>query len=253
MRVLLLDVGNTRVRAALATEAGQRLRPGCLDGPESLLPLQRLGEIPTAAGAADAGAWLADLVGRHAPDAAAGVSVVPALEPALAAACPGLALVGPGAALPFRLEVEDPAAVGPDRLANVAAAAAAGLTDALVVDVGTATTFDVLRAGAFTGGLIAPGPGFAAEQLGLRGARLHPVPFGPVPLEPGRSTASAMAAGAWHVGIEGIRAVALRLAAAEGGLRVVITGGLGVHLQDLGFHDQDWTLRGALACCSPDR
>jgi type III pantothenate kinase len=250
MRALLLDVGNTRVRAAMATEPGQGPRPGCLDGPGGLLPLARLGEVPTAAGPARVGAWLAGLVDEHSPDAVAGVSVVPALEAALLGACPELSFVGPGASLPFGLDVEDPAAVGPDRLANVAAAAAAGLKDALVIDVGTATTFDVLRAGVFVGGLIAPGPAFAAEQLGRQAARLHPVPFGPVPLAPGRGTSSAMAAGAWHVGIEGVRAVAVRLAAVEGGLPIIITGGLGIHLGDIGFHDPDWTLRGVLACCA---
>jgi len=250
MRVLILDAGNTRLRAALADHRGQWLRPGCLDGPD-LPPLARLDERPSAAAAGDPGPWLADLAARLRPDRTVLVSVVPDLDPQLAAAVPGLVTAGLDCPLPFALDVEDPAAVGADRLCNVAAAAAAGLASALVVDAGTATTFDLLRDGVFAGGLIAPGMAFAARQLGEAGARLAPVPFGPAPLEVGRSTAAALAPGGWHAGQGGVRRIVTGLRERYGPLPVVVTGGLAAHLADLGRCDPDWTLRGALALGAP--
>lgn len=148
--------------------------------------------------------------------------------------------------LPFVLDVLEPAQVGPDRLCNVAAAAGAGLGRALIVDAGTATTFDVLVDGVFTGGMIAPGMAFAAEKLGQTAARLDPVPFGPAGWAAGRDTGAAMAAGAWHAGTGGVRAVVAGLLDHYGELPVIVTGGLGRFLTDQGWYwDPDWTLRGA--------
>ena len=126
--------------------------------------------------------------------------------------------------------------MGADRLCNVAAAAAAGLGSALIVDAGTATTFDLLLDGVFVGGLIAPGMAFAARCLGERAARLAPVPFAAAPLAAGRSTAEAMAAGGWHAGMGGVRHIVAGLLARHGRLPVIVTGGLGAHLADLGPH-----------------
>ncbi|MFN2371344.1 MAG: type III pantothenate kinase [Candidatus Krumholzibacteriia bacterium] len=250
MTVLVLDAGNTRLRAALA--ADPRQWPGLLPAGAAPRPaLDRVGELPTAAAAADAGPWLRELADRHRPDAAVLVSVVPALDPLFAAALPGLRGAGLGCPLPFALDVEDPAAVGADRLCNVTAAAAAGWRRALVVDAGTATTFDLLLDGVFVGGLIAPGMAFAARCLGEAAARLAPVPFGPAPLDAGRSTAAALAAGGWHAGQGGVRHIVAGLRARYGDLPVVVTGGLGGDLADLGHLDPDWTLRGALALAAP--
>lgn len=250
MTVLVLDAGNTRLRAALAADARQW--PGPLPAGAPPRPaLVRVGELPTGSAVPDAGPWLRELAERHRPEAAVLVSVVPELDPLLAAALPGLRHAGLGCPLPFALDVEDPAAVGADRLCNVAAAAVAGWRRVLVVDAGTATTFDLLLDGVFVGGLIAPGMAFAARCLGEAAARLAPVPFGPAPLDAGRSTAAALAAGGWHAGQGGIRHIVAGLRARHGDLPVVVTGGLGVHLADLGHHDPDWTLRGALALAAP--
>jgi type III pantothenate kinase len=149
--------------------------------------------------------------------------------------------------LPFGLDLADPAAVGADRLCNVAAAVARGWSDALVVDAGTATTLDLLAGGRFAGGWIAPGMALALERLGERAARLGTVPFGPVPLEVGRSTAEAMRAGAFHVGVLGLRAAVAALLERYGPRPVAVTGGLGGMARLPGWlHDPDWTLVGAL-------
>jgi len=147
--------------------------------------------------------------------------------------------------LPFEFDVADISQVGPDRLCNMAAAASSGLSDALVVDAGTATTFDLLLDGVFRGGMIAPGMAFAARQIGEVAARLEPVPFGPTSWDVGRGTEDAMAAGAWQAGIGGVLAVVTGLKCRYGDLPVIITGGLGHHLQIPGSYlDPQWTLRG---------
>jgi type III pantothenate kinase len=174
------------------------------------------------------------------------VSVVPDETARLAAARPGLVVVDHRCDLPFALAVDEPAAVGPDRLANVAAACAAGLADALVVDAGTATTFDLLDGGRFLGGMIAPGMAFAARRLGEEAARLDPVPFGPAPWTVGANTRAALAGGSWHAGVEGIRGVIRGILERYGDRPVILTGGLGGFVDwPRARHDPDWTLRGA--------
>ena len=70
---------------------------------------------------------------------------------------------------------QNPEAAGSDRLCNVIALRARGIEDAIIVDMGTATTFDVLKNGAFVGGCIIPGINAALDALTEKAARLLPV------------------------------------------------------------------------------
>ena len=70
---------------------------------------------------------------------------------------------------------QNPAAAGSDRLCNVIALRTRGIDNAIVVDMGTATTFDVLKDGAFVGGCIIPGINAALDALTEKAARLLPV------------------------------------------------------------------------------
>lgn len=244
MRAILVDIGNTRVRAKAWTEVDAGTPPG-----ESAPPLRTLYTTATGDAVADPALFRGELdrlLEQQGEPPVVLVSVVPLLTEAFGAVATELIVVDEKLPLPFGSDVEDLAAVGPDRLANVAAACAAGWADALIVDVGTATTFDVLEAGRFRGGWIAPGMAFAARKLGEEAARLEPQPFGPRPLEPGINTAEAMVAGAWHVGRGGVEAALGALAARFPRARVVLTGGLGECLHAEGrLFDPDWTLRGA--------
>lgn len=249
MRALLVDAGNTRVAfAAWGAGDGHARRDG-----DRWLPahsLRRLGALPTPgpddepAFRAAAGALLRAAGG--APIVL--VSVVPRVTALLADLAPGIRPADHRAALPFEHRLADAAATGADRLCNMAAAVAAGLSSALVVDAGTATTVDVLRAGIHEGGVIAPGMAFSLQQIGIRAARLEPVPFDRVPLVAGRDTVAALAAGGFHAGVGGVEALIAGLQRAHGPLPIVVTGGLARHLAAPGrLHDPDWTLRGA-AC-----
>jgi type III pantothenate kinase len=237
LRGLIINVGNSTVTVAVWQGTGQRDE------------LERRLEIPTPGDArarSDLSARLDVLAAAAGSEVLVLVSVVPVMDAVIGATDLAVVRIDHTLDLPFRLGVSDPAAVGADRYCNVAAAVAAGWQDALIVDAGTATTFDLLQDGEFAGGLIAPGMAFAARKLGETAARLAPVPFAPCPLEVGRDTASAMQTGAFHVGVGGVVATVAGLLERYGDRPVVITGGLAAHLRRPGWrHDVDWTLRGA--------
>ncbi len=83
-------------------------------------------------------------------------------------------VAGEGAASwPIALDVPDPASVGADRVLNAMAAHAAHPSDLIVIDFGTATTFDVIDFnGAYKGGIIAPGINLSLDALVAAAARL---------------------------------------------------------------------------------
>ena len=106
-------------------------------------------------------------------------SVVPRVTGPLSEACQRYFNVGEplvvdvNAALPIRLEVDEPQTVGADRLINTLAASRLYARDAVVVDLGTATTFDCITSdGVFLGGVIAPGLATSAETLTRRTSKL---------------------------------------------------------------------------------
>ncbi|MEP7343668.1 MAG: type III pantothenate kinase [Gemmatimonadaceae bacterium] len=105
-------------------------------------------------------------------------SVVPALTESLAEACQKLSgvrpiLVDARSPLPITLDVLEPLTVGADRIINTLAASRLFRRDTIVVDLGTATTFDCITAeGVFLGGVIAPGLRTALETLVKRTSKL---------------------------------------------------------------------------------
>ncbi|TMQ70421.1 MAG: type III pantothenate kinase [Candidatus Eisenbacteria bacterium] len=128
--------------------------------------------------------------------------------------------------LPIRYR--DPSAVGADRLANAIAARDLYGTPAVVVDLGTATTFDcVSREGAFLGGVIAPGVMTSAEELYRRAARLARVELRRPDRALGRSTEEALQAGVMWGAAGQVDALVRRLALEmKGTPHVIATGGL---------------------------
>jgi type III pantothenate kinase len=85
-------------------------------------------------------------------------------------------LVEPGVRTGVPVLMDNPREVGADRIVNALAAATAYDGPAIVVDFGTATTFDVINAsGAYIGGAISPGIDISLEALGRRGAQLRQV------------------------------------------------------------------------------
>lgn len=246
---LLLDAGNTRITACRLGGPGQHASHPDTGGPGEPVPLEDLGSFPSdPASRLGEGldVWLRSLP-RTDGDRPVLVTVIPELVVPVSETLRDLVCVDHGGPLPFSLAVDDPAAVGPDRYCNVAAACRAGLGNALIVDAGTATTFDLLLDGVFAGGIIAPGMALAGEALAARTARLPRVPLEPAPLVAAAGTEGAMAAGIWHAGLGGVQTIAAGLLEHHGPRPVIVTGGLGIHLRQLGWYDPFWTLRGAAA------
>lgn len=127
--------------------------------------------------------------------------VVPTLtdpwRTALASACGGRPLViGPGIKTGVRMSYDDPAEVGPDRIADVVAARATYGSPVLAIDLGTTTNFEVIdERGAFTGGIIAPGVALGARSLAEAAARLPIIELRAPERVVGRSTRAAMQSG----------------------------------------------------------
>ncbi len=117
-------------------------------------------------------------------------------------------VVGPGIKTGVRVRMDNPREVGPDRIANTVAAHHLYKGPIIVVDVGTATTFDIVTAeGDYIGGVIAPGIALAAEALFSRTAALPRIELVAPKQTIGPNTVSAMQSGIvyGYVGlIEGI-------------------------------------------------
>jgi type III pantothenate kinase len=105
-------------------------------------------------------------------------------------------IVGPGVKTGIRIRMDNPREVGPDRIVNTVAGFRLYGGPTIVVDLGTATTFDTIsKEGDFIGGAIAPGPMTAAEALFSRTAALPRIQFVHPPKAIGTNTISAMQSG----------------------------------------------------------
>ena len=131
--------------------------------------------------------------------------------------------------LPIRLDVDEPpGGVGVDRIANTLAAAELYRRDTLVVDLGTATTYDcITAAGVFSGGVIAPGLRAGEEWLAGKTARLPRVSFGPPAEVIGRRTEACLRSGVFYSAIDAVDGLVGRILAEWGrpDALVVATGG----------------------------
>ena len=135
--------------------------------------------------------------------------------------------VEPGIETGLAIRYHSPEAVGADRIANAVAARQLYGTPAVVVDFGTATTFDVLgSAGDYLGGIIAPGLGISAEALFQRASRLYRVDVRRPRELIGRDTIGAMQSGLYYGYIGLVDGILERLHEEIEDLRsVVATGG----------------------------
>lgn len=240
--LIIVDVGNTSTSIALGR--GHRMTHVCRT-PSGRRPSRTLATwLPTCRGARPRGAVLCSVVpsvtetwNRTLQDATGTAPLV----------------VHHGMKLGIRIQYPSPATIGPDRLANAAAAMALHGCPAIVADFGTALTFDVLSDdGAYVGGAIAPGLPLMTDYLAEKTALLPHIRvtgrYGTI----GKSTAGAMRIGAKmgyrgmvkeivaHLG-KGLRSETPVLCA-TGGFAKWVLGGL-----DMPFlFDPDLTLRGLL-------
>jgi len=224
--LITLDVGNTNINFSIVHDG---------DAPV-------IGHAPTpkADVAAEIDRWMPALL----DEAPAGVApkfdfVIASVVPAVTAAIKDNAtrrgievLIADSSTIPIDIRVESPRDVGNDRLVNAYAALRIHGAPAIVVDLGTATTFDVVDVeGAFIGGAIAAGAGLGLDALVRGTAQLPPVPLVMPQFAIGRDTVEAMQSGA-VIGHSGLVLVLIRAITEQltidGGPkpRVILTGGL---------------------------
>ena len=159
-------------------------------------------------------------------------SVVPPMESLLRQMCERYfsikaVFIEPGIKTGMPVHYDNPAEVGADRIVNAIAAYEKYRQSCVVVDFGTATTFDAVSArGEYLGGVIAPGIGISAEALFLRTARLPRVDFKRPPHVIGSNTTHSLQSGLFHGYVGLVDGILERLLAEFGPARVIATGGM---------------------------
>lgn len=208
--VLLVDISNSFVKLAIAKDG--------LIGRVHRLPTKTL-----------SAAQIRDITRGHRLKGTVAASVVPEKNREVDEACGGVCWVGPDVELGVGIDYPSPRGIGPDRLANAAGCRAHYGIPAIVVDFGTAVTFDVLSAGGdYIGGVIAPGLNAMTEYLHDRTALLPLIRLSEPVSAVGRSTRGAMISGAVY-GYRGLISEIIRQVRKEAFPRkrpkVIATGG----------------------------
>lgn len=260
--VILLDVGNTNVKIGLA-------RPGKGLFASYALPTAPAGNLDTS------DAWGLKLleicrVENISPGQVAGFaasSVVPPMNPILSRAAErffgrGVQFVPDDLPLAIENRYARPQEVGADRLVSAAAARAlSGAPALMVVDFGTATTFDCVAGNAYLGGLICPGVLSSARALATGTAKLPHITLEIDPadlatgLHIGRSTSESLNQGLIYGFAALVEGLAKRLATTllpgrEAEVRLFATGGFAARIAQVcpAIHEvrEDLLLEGLL-------
>lgn len=160
-------------------------------------------------------------------------------------------VVGAGIRTGIRIETANPKEIGPDRIVDAVSAYEQYGGPIIVVDYGTATTYDLVTAeGVFQGGVISPGIRISANALWNNTANLPEIEIKRPDVVIAKDTITSMQAGLFY-GTVGQSEYIIRRIKEESGLvdaKVVATGGLGKIIADntdeIQVYDADLTLRG---------
>jgi type III pantothenate kinase len=215
--ILLLDIGNTHTHAGIADASRVR---------------RHLDTVTSGWFDNTAPRQLKQFIGRTKIDGIALCSVVPRATPAAREFANRLGVecleLNPRTVCGVGINYPKPQTIGPDRLANAVAVRQRYGAPAVVIDFGTAVTFDVVdKKGDYVGGIIAPGLAAMTDYLHEKTALLPRIKIRDVPAIIGKNTREAMLIGAVH-GYRGlIRGLLseLRETLASPRIPVVATGG----------------------------
>ena len=157
--------------------------------------------------------------------------------------------IQPGITTGVTVLLERPEELGADRIVNAVAGIALYGAPLIVVDFGTATTFDVVSPNQeYLGGVITPGIGISSEALFQRASRLPRVEIAEPAQVIGRSTVQAMQSGLFYGYVGLVDGILARLLEAQPGSTVIATGGLAKVIAPASKHIQhiarDLTLEG---------
>ena len=244
--LLVIDVGNTNT--AIGLFAGETLESDWRLATDRYRTADEWGQLIRN---------LLDLEGTD--DAAVGGMAIACVVPPLESVLERMSrryfdveplFVSAGSDLGIPVSYDSPRDVGADRLVNAVAAIDSYGAPAIIIDFGTATTFDAVDdAGCYVGGVICPGIGISANALFEKAARLPRVDIVKPERVVGGNTVASMQAGLYYGYLEQVRGIVERMRAELGvGARVVLTGGLArVFAPEMGeeaVHDPTLTLRG---------
>jgi type III pantothenate kinase len=247
--LLAIDIGNTNTVIGLLE--GKVLRHRWRVGSEARRTSDELGILLRDL-CREAGVELDEVTG------AAVCSVVPALTGVWVETAERLCktdpvVVGPDLDLGISIDYRDPTEVGPDRLANAVGVRELVEGPAIVVDFGTATTFDVISEdGCYLGGAIAPGLLTSVENLFRSASLLHGVALDPPTTAIGKSTEESLRAGIIYGVVGQVDEIVRRICAEwDEEPTVVATGGLAEKLsifsRSIKLAEPDLTLLGLAA------
>ena len=220
--LLVLDVGNTNTVV------------GLFDGEELRSRWRLTTQIDRTAD--EVGLWLRQLLDWEGvePSELAAVavgSVVPPMDPRLDEGIKRYVRLDPFFVVPgiqsgMPLRVEAPQELGADRLCDAVAAYELFGGPCVVIDFGTAVTWEVVSAeGEYLGGAIAPGPGVTADALASKTAKLPRVAMSPPPRVIGKGTVDSIQSGVFYGYLGLVEGVTRRILDELGRATVVATGG----------------------------
>ena len=135
----------------------------------------------------------------------------------------------------IKLHVEKPEDVGNDRICNIKAVIAKNLYPSIIVDFGSATTYDVVNdRGHFIGGVIAPGIDVSAEHLFNRAEQLEKVPLKLPQTVIGKNTITNLQSGIMYGGIDAINGMLYRIKKEmnDNIKHIILTGGFSAILSE---------------------
>lgn len=135
----------------------------------------------------------------------------------------------------IKLKVDDPSEVGNDRICNIKNIVDLKLFPAIVIDFGSATTYDVIdTSGAFIGGSIAPGVDVSAQYLFKRAAQLEPISYTFPKKVIGTNTKTNLQSGIMYGGIDAINGMIKRIINEVDFefKNIILTGGFSTILSD---------------------
>ena len=161
-------------------------------------------------------------------------------------------VIGENAELGIQVRIDKPSEAGADRLVNALGAHIVYPGDLIVIDSGTATTFDVIAAdGGFEGGVIAPGINLSMEALHSAAAKLPRVAIQKPQRVVGTDTVGAMQSGVFWGYVALIEGLIARIKAErDAPMTVIATGGVASLFHGattaIDHFDPDLTIRGLL-------
>lgn len=159
-------------------------------------------------------------------------------------------IIGPGVKTGIAIRIDNPTSLGADRLVDAAGAYYTYGGPCLVIDFGTATTYDVIsEKGEFMGGATAPGIGICAQALSSQAAKLPEIEITKPDKIIAKNTVKSMQAGTVYGYIGQTEYIIKKIKEEYGSqMKVISTGGLGRIIANetnlIDIHDADLTFKG---------